>query len=180
MPVSLRKLTNDDADALAEAVAESVTEIAPWMVWCTAAYSKADALSWISGTIEGHREGRSHEFAVLDSDGTLAGCCGVNHINRVDRFANIGYWTRTSRSGRGIAAEAVTQLVSWAFANTELNRLEIVAAVGNVRSQRVAEKVGAAREGVLRCRMITRGGPQDAVVYSIVRGDVITAQPREP
>jgi RimJ/RimL family protein N-acetyltransferase len=48
-------------------------------------------------------------------------------------------------------------------------RLEIVCAVGNVRSQRVAEKVGALKEGVLRNRLLLPSGPSDAVMFSLVR-----------
>lgn len=63
------------------------------------------------------------------------------------------------------------QLISWTFANTTQNRVEIVAAVDNVRSQRVAEKVGAYRDAVLRKRVMVRGLPSDAVLYSVVRPD---------
>jgi len=44
-----------------------------------------------------------------------------------------------------------------------------VIAVGNSRSQRVAEKIGATREGVLRSRLVLPSGPSDAVMYSLVR-----------
>jgi RimJ/RimL family protein N-acetyltransferase len=65
----------------------------------------------------------------------------------------------------------VVQLISWTFANTTLNRVEIVVAVDNVRSQRVAEKVGAHRDAVLEKRVMVRGLPSEAVLYSVVRPD---------
>jgi RimJ/RimL family protein N-acetyltransferase len=65
----------------------------------------------------------------------------------------------------------VVQLISWTFANTNLNRVEIVVAVDNVRSQRVAEKVGAHRDAVLEKRVMVRGLPSEAVLYSVVRPD---------
>ena len=65
---------------------------------------------------------------------------------------------------------AVRRLAAWGFASTALARFEIVAAVGNVRSQRVAEKAGAVREGVLRSRLWLFEVPHDAVIYSIVQG----------
>ena len=46
---------------------------------------------------------------------------------------------------------------------------EITPDVGNLRSQRVAEAVGAHREGVLRSRLLVHGEFHDAVMYSIVR-----------
>jgi len=91
-------------------------------------------------------------------------------INRIHRFGNLGYWVRTSATRRGVATEAVRQAVAFAFRNTDLVRLEIVSAVGNGPSQRVAERAGAVREGVLRHRLLLRGEPVHAVMYSLVRG----------
>jgi RimJ/RimL family protein N-acetyltransferase len=56
-----------------------------------------------------------------------------------------------------------------AFRTTDLVRLEIVCAAANHRSQRVAEKAGALREGVSRRRLILHGEPVDAVMFSLVR-----------
>jgi ribosomal-protein-serine acetyltransferase len=94
----------------------------------------------------------------------------VNHIDKANRMANLGYWVRTSATGCGVAPSAARLLADWAFRETDLVRLEIVCAVGNVRSQRVAERVGAVREGVLRQRLAIPGGHSDAVMYSLVRG----------
>ncbi|HYE66449.1 MAG TPA: GNAT family protein, partial [Pyrinomonadaceae bacterium] len=53
-----------------------------------------------------------------------------------------------------------------------LQRIEIVVAVDNWASQRVAEKVGATREGILRKRLLIHGRPQDALMYSLVAEDL--------
>ncbi len=167
--VLIRPYTETDAHDLYLAVQESYAEISPWMVWCQPDYSLDHAISWIHSTIAARENGTSYEFAVLDEHGTLCGACGINHINTVDRFANLGYWIRTSKSGRGITPAAVLAVAEWTFANTDLHRLEIVTAVGNTKSQRVAEKVGALREGVLRNRLMVGGAPSDAVMYSLAR-----------
>jgi RimJ/RimL family protein N-acetyltransferase len=54
-----------------------------------------------------------------------------------------------------------------------LERLEAVTDVENVRSQRVLEKAGFQREGVLRRYIAGRGGGQarDAVIYSFLSSD---------
>jgi ribosomal-protein-serine acetyltransferase len=77
---------------------------------------------------------------------------------------------RTSATGHGVAAEAVRQVAAFAFGTTDLVRLEIVCAVGNEASQRVAERAGAMREGVPRHRLLLHGQSVDAVMYSLVRG----------
>lgn len=168
-PAVIRPFTETDESALVEAVRESYAEVSQWMVWCRPDYSNEHAAAWIRAAIAGPSTGSSYEFAVFDPSGTFAGVCGVNHVNNVDRFANIGYWIRTSLTRRGIAPAAVLAVAEWTFANTHLNRLEIVAAVGNTRSQRVAQKTGAVREAVLRQRMMVGGAPSDAIVYSLVR-----------
>jgi RimJ/RimL family protein N-acetyltransferase len=61
---------------------------------------------------------------------------------------------------------------NWAFESTELVRLEIVVATGNTASHRVAEKVGAIREGVLRRRLLLHGHPHDATMFSLIRDDI--------
>lgn len=63
----------------------------------------------------------------------------------------------------GVATEAVRPAAVLAFQDTDLVRLEIVCAVGNERSQRVAVRARAVREGLLRRRLILHGQPVDAV-----------------
>lgn len=166
--VQIRPYRLEDQDALLEAVRESAEALEPWMPWAHPDYSLDDARFWIQATIEGHSNGSFYDFAVI-SGGAFAGGCGINHINAQDRVANLGYWIRTSRTRQGIATSAVKQLLRWAFANTNLNRIEIVVAVQNQRSQRVAERVGSQRDAVLPMRTMANGHPSDAFMYSVLR-----------
>ncbi len=159
-----------DAAALTEAVQESVREVQPWMPWCYPGYSIGDAREYIGAAMAGRRQGTMYDFAIL-VDGRIAGGCGMNQINVLDRVANLGYWVRTSCAGRGVATAAVRQLLRWGFDHTNLNRIEIVAAVDNHASQRVAEKKGAGRDAVLAKRTMVAGQPSAAVLYSVLRAD---------
>lgn len=169
--VTIRPYEDKDANEMVVAVRESLAEVSPWMPWCHPDYSITDAAAWVRTTRDGHADGSMYDFAIIDAQGTYVGGCGINHIDRIERFANLGYWVRTSRAGRGIAPVAVLQLISWTFANTNLNRIEIVVAVHNSRSQRVAEKVGAERDAILKKRLMVRELPSDAILYSVTRPD---------
>jgi RimJ/RimL family protein N-acetyltransferase len=169
--VTIRHYEAADAPELLAAVHESLGDLRPWMPWATAAYSIADAEAWVRTTVEGQRVGAMYDFAVVDAAGRYVGGCGLNQIQRVNAVANLGYWIRSSAAGCGMAPVAVRLLIAWAFQNTNLNRLEILVGVGNTRSLRVAEKVGAHRDAVLRERLILDGRPSDAVLYSVVRSD---------
>jgi RimJ/RimL family protein N-acetyltransferase len=153
------------------AVRESLAELSPWMPWAHENYSETDAAAWVETMREASTSGTGYAFAVLDPAGRYAGTTSISRVNVVDGVANLGYWIRTSLVGRGLASTAVRQLVTWTLANTLLNRLEIVVAVGNLRSQRVAERLGAHRDAVLQKRIILDGLPTDAVLYSILRPD---------
>ena len=84
-------------------------------------------------------------------------------------MGNLGYWVRSSQTGHGIATKAAQQAAAWAFANTNLQRLEILTALGNIASQHVALKLGARREGVLSSRLFIHGVFHDAVMHSLIR-----------
>jgi RimJ/RimL family protein N-acetyltransferase len=168
--IRLRPYAPGDAPALFEAARESVGEVFPWLPWCHPEYSLAEAEEWARSRAALRAEGVEYDFVILDESARFLGACGINQINRLHRFANLGYWVRTSATGRGVATEAVRQVAGFAFAETDLVRIEIVCAVGNTRSQRVAERAGAVREGVLRNRLVLRGQPVDAVMYSLLRG----------
>jgi len=176
--LTLRFPEPGDGEPILEAVRETLPELCRWMTWCHPGYSEADALRWISSQAQARESGSAFEFLIVGGSGRLLGVCGINCINTGNRFANLGYWVRTSETQRGVAANAVKLLVDWVFQHTDLERLEIVAAVGNEPSQRVAEKAGALREGTLRSRLCIHGAYHDAVMYSIIRPTQSPAEPR--
>jgi len=168
-PVRIRPYRADDAPRLYEAARESVDDVFPWLAWCHPQYTLDEAAAWARSREDLARQGLEYHFVIVGEGDRFLGGCGINQINRVHRFGNLGYWVRTSAAGHGVAGSAVALCANFAFRNTDLLRLEILCAVGNRRSQRVAEKAGAAREGVLRDRLLLHGKPHDAVMYSIVR-----------
>jgi ribosomal-protein-serine acetyltransferase len=138
----IRSYKTEDGEALWAAVRESVAELSPWLPWCDASYSLTDANKWAADHAEPAAAGHELSFAIVGPSGEFLGGCGINQINSIHRFGNLGYWVRTAATGRGVATSAVRQVAEFAFRATDLVRLEIVCAVGNARSQRVAERAG--------------------------------------
>lgn len=167
--VSLEPLHVGHAPLLVEAARESVADVGPWLPWCTPSFDRAAAEAWVREQVGAWERGTAYEFAFVGEGGRYLGGGGVNHVRADHRFANVGYWVRSSEAGRGVATEALGRMVAWARANTDLNRLEVVVAVGNRASGRVAEKAGARREGVAAARLFLHGRFHDAVVYAFSR-----------
>ena len=170
--IAIRPYRTDDAAVVLEAARESLVEMQPWMPWCHPDYSLEESRAWLETQVSAFSLRTAFEFAIVRSeDGSFLGGCGLNRIDSVNRFANLGYWVRSSATLRGVATAAVGLLIDWAFANTELMRLEVVIAAGNLASQRVAVKSGATLEGVLRKRLILHGKAHDAMMFSFTRAE---------
>lgn len=67
--------------------------------------------------------------------------------------------------------EATRLVCRWAFTETELRRIELLVAVANLASQKVARKAGGIEEGILRQRLFVNNTPQDCVLFSILKDD---------
>jgi len=165
----LRPFVDSDAPAFAGAALESVDTVGRWMPWCHAGFGAETALAWFATCRSGREDGSAYEFGVFDAvSGDLVGGVGLNLINTQHRYCNLGYWVRQSRQGQGIAARCVPALTQLAFGALALHRVEIVVAVGNAASERVALKCGATFEAVVRKRLLLHGAPVSASVFSIV------------
>ena len=170
--VLLRQYGEADAVQLYQAVRESIPEVSRWLPWCHENYSLEESRDFINSRQRNAQGDEWYSFAVFErSSNAFVGGVGLNFINRVHQFANLGYWIRTSAAGRGFATGATRLAARFGFTQLGLRRIEIVAAVNNVASQRVAEKAGAIREGVARKRLLIQGESHDAVVYSLIPGD---------
>ena len=178
--ITLRPYQSTDIEPCFESVLESINELSPWMWWCHSAYSIEDTRIWIETRPDAWENGTEYSFAIIDSkDQSFLGGCGLNNINITDRFANFGYWVRTSQSRQGVATAATLLVAQFAFKKLGLNRLEIVVATENKGSQRVAEKVGALREGILRKRIVVSDNVYDAFMFSLLADD-FRGEPKNP
>jgi ribosomal-protein-serine acetyltransferase len=172
--IKLRPYYLTDIQPMYKAIRESMAEILPWMPWCHIDYSIQESKTWVESCPDSWEKGTAYEFVILDArNDSFLGCCGLNRIHIIDKVANLGYWIRTSQTRQGVAANAALLLVRFGFQQLQLKRIEIIAAVENVASQRVAEKIGAVREGVLRNRLILQDQVHDAVLFSIIPDDLL-------
>ena len=171
--VRIRRYRAADVDALFEAASESIPEVSKWLPWCHPGYVREESAEWIGSRPEAWDRGLAYSYAIEDAaTGGFLGGCGLNQIDPLNRPANLGYWVRTSRTGEGVATAAARLAATLGFEDLSLQRIEILAAFNNVASRRVAEKLGAVKEGILRRRFLLRGEPQDGVLYSLVREDL--------
>jgi ribosomal-protein-serine acetyltransferase len=170
--ITLRPPEVADAAAIVTAVQESVAEISPWMDWCSPEYTVLVAEKWLATLPAQWETDVQYALVITDrTDGRILGGTGLNHIHPVHHLANLGYWVRTSATGRGIATRATRLVAQFGVEQLKLLRAEIVVAADNFPSLRVAEKSGTQREGILRNPLTVRAQVLDAAMYSLTPQD---------
>lgn len=168
--ILLRPFRFTDAAALYAAVRESLDDLKPWMSWATDNYTEMTAREYITIARARWDEHTFYALAITRADEIL-GACTLSSIHPIYHFCNLGYWVRTDCRGRGIAGRAAKLAARFAFENLGLIRVEIVIGLGNQASLRVAQKIGAHDEGILRNRMVIGTSIHDAHMFSLLPSD---------
>lgn len=167
---ALRPFRKRDTEALLEAVRLSLPELYPFLPWANHGYNRVEAARFIRDTTRAWREHRAYDFAIRATDGTgpHLGNASVWFVSRGFRTGEIGYWIHSGHANQGAATEVTARMVQIAFEELGLHRVVLRIAVGNRGSERVAEKLGFTREGVLREELEVHGKWLDHTVYSLL------------
>lgn len=156
-----------DGAMVYEAVAESLAELKPWMPWAqdestpddSETYARTAAANFVT------REELSLLIFHRES-GRYLGGTGYHTIDWQVPKLEIGYWLRTSETGKGYITEAVNALTRFAIQTFGAKRLDIRCDADNIASARVAERCGYVLEGRLRHnRRNTSGEWTDTLIY---------------
>ncbi|WP_214769579.1 GNAT family protein [Exiguobacterium sp. s39] len=134
--------------------------------------SEADALEEIDWYASIRRESSGIRFGIaLQEDDVIIGSCGfLNQAERHQR-AELGFELSPAYHGQGIAKEAAFAVIEYGFTELSLNRIEALVLPENTASQRLLERLGFQREGLLRQYEKTRSQFDDLYMYSILRSD---------
>lgn len=170
-PLELRRARMSEAPLLAAAVRGSLETLAPYLPWATADYNVEAARAFLEYSHEEASAGRGQHLSIFDSaSGELLG--GVAFMFKPLReTAELGYWVRGDRAGRGIATQASGLLMEDCLRREGLRRVYLTCDVKNLASRRVAEKLGMKREGRLREYILHDGLPRDHHLYAILARD---------
>ena len=132
-------------------------------------YRKSDAEEWFAGLDTA--ESLNLAITGVESDVVLGGV-SLLRFDWENKRAEIGLWVAAEARGRGIATRAVTLLSRWGLESLGLARIDFLAEEENAASQRVAERAGFEREGVLRAYFDNRGTRPDYVMFSLLPSDL--------
>ncbi len=165
--VTLRPFREEDIPAIAAACVDA--EIARFTTEVPQPYTEADARGFVAFAATELSTGKNRPLAIADAlEGTFLGAIEI----RTGDSGSIGYWVAPEARGRGVATRALVLLSRWAVTEGNIERLELTTHPENIASQRVAEKAGFVREGLLRSHTRFREGRRDSVLFSLLPSDL--------
>lgn len=137
------------ANGLYEAVDNNRRHLSEFLPWVGQMKSVGDFYNYIKDCESLYQQGKEVSFVII-SDEVAVGRIGLHHLDQLNRIGAIGYWLTEDAVGKGIITQSCIKLISYGFEELNLNRIEIKAATGNLRSQTIPEKLNFKKEGILR------------------------------
>jgi RimJ/RimL family protein N-acetyltransferase len=160
-----------DGARVRQAALESQEELRQWMPWAKT-IDTTESFEALMREAQSKWIKREDLWLLLFLKGTdeLVGGSGLHNLDwDVPKF-EIGYWLRTTMTGKGYITEAVNAITSFAFDSLKAERVEIWMNDRNTKSWRVAERCGFHLDGIFRkdSRDVD-GNLRDSRMYSKVR-----------
>jgi RimJ/RimL family protein N-acetyltransferase len=170
--IFVEKMNPERAREFYEAVLESLDELRAKEFIDDTEVTLEAVRQWQEQTEELWKNDQEYHFQIVEATSNqVVGWGFLNNVRRRYQMANLGYFVRTSRVGEGIATAAARLIAKYGFEKLGFQRIEIVVEVDHSPSLRIAEKLGALREGLLRNRLQVHGSPHDAYMHSLIPSD---------
>jgi ribosomal-protein-serine acetyltransferase len=168
--LELRLLRESDAVEVFRATERNRAQLRDWLPWVDRTHSAEVPRQFILKALElyANREGITAGILV---DGGLAGTISLHRVDALNHSTSIGYWLDAQHHGRGVMTRACRAMVSHAFAEYGVHRVEIRCAPGNVKSCAIPRRLGFVREGVLREAEWVNDRYLDLVVWGMLAQD---------
>lgn len=165
----LRQVTKEDASSLLNYLSDKEVMKFVGLEPFKSIDDALDEISWYQSIVKkktGIRWG-----ITLKGQGEVIGSCGfLNYVSQHYR-SEIGVELSKDYWGKGIASEAFEAVITYGFEQMNLQRIEALIEPPNIRSQKLADKHGFIREGLLRNYEFTCGKFDDLYMYSLLIQD---------
>ena len=111
-------------------------------------------------------------FLFDESTEELLGGISLTRItHNISRSATLGYWMGVRHAGQGHMKKTVPSLLSYAFRELNLNRVEAACVPRNNRSIHLLETCGFRKEGFAREYLEINGVMEDHILFAKLRTD---------
>lgn len=148
-------------------------EVTRFLLW-SEHESPEQSYGYLESIAQSYKNGDFYDWAVtLTEGGKMIGTCGFTSFDFEHGRAEVGYVLNPKFWGQGIATEAVSAAIEFAFKELGANRVEAKFIQGNGASLRVMQKCGMTFEGYLKQYMRVKGEYKNIGIASITADDFV-------
>jgi len=166
----LRLLEMHHAAQVFDLVDQNREHLRRWLTWVDTTQTGSDSRTIIRNGLQQFADNRGCSAGIW-YQGALAGVIAYHYLDWRDSKTEFGYWLGESFQGHGLMTSACQALVTHAFEELSLNRVEIFCASGNTKSRAIPERLGFTQEGVLRQAEWLHDRFVDQVVYGMLASE---------
>ncbi|MFV2000646.1 MAG: GNAT family N-acetyltransferase [Acidimicrobiia bacterium] len=165
----LRQFRRRDVAPLHEAISASLDDLQPWLPWVEG-YDRGVSQRFVRESVSAWAEHRAFDFTIrpIDDLERHVGNVSIWTTSQQNSIGEVGYWIRSDDAGHGYGTEATTRIVQVGFEEMGFHKVQLRIAVGNDRSDRVAERIGFVQEGILRDEVKVGNRWLDHTVWSML------------
>jgi RimJ/RimL family protein N-acetyltransferase len=141
--ILLRRPTTVDATLIADALADELDHLRPWMPWATPDNVTVDAQrARLEQVEQSWHDAQDHNYTLMDAqEASVLGSFGLHRRIGPDAI-EIGYWLSHRVTGNGYATRATEALTRAALELDDVSRVEIHCDEANVRSAKIPQRLG--------------------------------------
>lgn len=166
----LKRLHMESAAAIFDAIDNDRQHLRPWLPFIDHTWKVSDTEAFIRSVINNPSPKKDLVYEIW-YESSFAGLAAIKEIDPWNRKAELGYWIVAKYEGRGIVTKACRSLLRLSFDKFRLNRVQIKAGKGNVRSCQIPERLGFRIEGIERDGERLTHGFTDLVTFSILKDE---------
>jgi ribosomal-protein-serine acetyltransferase len=141
-----------------------------WLPWVDRTQSIKDVHEYIINVSLQNCQDKGFSCAILYS-GKLAGAIAHHQIDQSNRSVKLGYWLDQQLTGKGLVTRCCAEIIKHTFENMSINRISINAAVENMQSRAIPERLGFVFEGIKRDAEWLGSHFVNHAVYSLLRAE---------
>lgn len=168
--IKLKLLEARYADDLYELTNGNREYLREWLPWVDETISSEQTKNFIEFTLKQFADNNGFNCGIFYKD-KIAGCIGFHGIDWGNKKTSIGYWLGAEFQKLGIMTNACRDLITYAFSELKLNRIEIRAGLHNLKSRAIPERLGFINEGTVRQAEYLYDHYIDHVVFGMLSSD---------
>tara|TARA_Y100000310_G_C20628822_1_gene787466 strand:+ start:872 stop:1405 length:534 start_codon:yes stop_codon:yes gene_type:complete len=137
-------------------------------------YSEDDGNWFIDKCMANSKKDLREDYELaIEFEGEFVGCIGLTKVDKNNGTATLGYWLGEGYWRKGIMSEAVSRVISFAYKDLDLRRINVEAATENKGSNSLIKKLGFTHEGTRKqyLRAKSTGEIHDLHIYGMLRGE---------